>query len=245
MNILIIEDNPADARFVVELLKQCGDFAFNSTHTERLDKALQLLEKEEFDVVLLDLNLPDSRGLDGLKRITSLKSRVPVILLTGTDDEQLGVQALQKNAADYLVKGTINDYLLRRSILYAIERKSIEEKLRLTTEELRSANAFLQQSRKAGLNLIEDAVFARQQAEKISAELRHEIEERKKAEEEIKKSNEELRRFNKYAVGRELRMIELKKEINSLCEAKGEPLRYKVDFELESNKNEKKQTIVT
>lgn len=186
LNILIVEDNPADARLIIEMLKESSDPVCSSSHIGRIDEALRILGNEKFDAVLLDLNLPDSKGFDGLEKIVAQTPDIPIIMLTGLEDENAGIQALQKKAEDYLVKGAINEYSLRRGILYAIERKANAKKLRLTTEELRSVNNFLQQSQKAGLNLIEDAIKAREHAEKISAELRHEIAERIQAEEQIK-----------------------------------------------------------
>jgi PAS domain S-box-containing protein len=179
INILIIEDSPADARLVAEMLRDCRDPSFQTSNTERLDTALEMLENRKFDAVLLDLNLPDSKGLKSLDKITALQPYIPVVLLTGVEDESIGIQALQKNAGDYLVKGKINDYLLSRSIQYAVERKRTEAeirkvnaKLQKQTAGIRAANKALKESRLAALNLMDDALAARRQAEHALEELR-------------------------------------------------------------------------
>jgi PAS domain S-box-containing protein len=145
INVLIVEDNPADARLAVELLKDCPSPHFTTKHAERLEAGLEMLEREWFDVVLLDLGLPDTVGLGGLVAVTARASDVPVIVLTGTDDEDTGVEALNKGATDYLVKGRLDERLLCRSIRYAIERKRIERTLRQSERRWRDlANAMPQ-----------------------------------------------------------------------------------------------------
>lgn len=141
INILLIEDNPGDARLVSEMLKEYVGLSIRMTHADRIDEALKILKGEKFDVVLLDLNLPDSHGLGGIERITTQKPEVPVIIFTSLDDETLGLQAVRKNAGDYLVKGQINSNILVRSIRYAIERKQTEEALRESREDLNRAQA--------------------------------------------------------------------------------------------------------
>ena len=193
INILIIEDNPADASLVAGMLEYCHDPSFQTSKAERLDTALIMLEDEKFDAVLLDLNLPDSKGLDGLDRITTQQPYIPVVLLTGMEDENIGIQALQKNAGDYLFKGKIDEHLLSRSIQYAIERKKAEAEIRKVnarlqkqTAELQAVNKALKESRLAALNLMDDAIEARDHAEALNVELQREMAERKKAEEQIR-----------------------------------------------------------
>jgi PAS domain S-box-containing protein len=194
INILIVEDNPADARLVLEMLRQCNGSSFETSHVERLEKALRVLEKKEFDAVLMDLNLPDTRGLGGLERIIAIQPHIPVIVLTGMGDEDTGIQALHKSAADYLVKGQLDENLLYRSIRYSIERKRAEREIHKInaelarhTAEVQSANEALTDSRRAALNIMEDEVASRQRAEELNDKLLKEIAEREKAEEEIKK----------------------------------------------------------
>ena len=129
INILIVEDNPGDVRLAAEMLKESVRNAFSLTPASRIEDALKKLKETKFDIVLLDLNLPDSRGFEGLDKISRQHPAVPIIVLTGADDENLGLQTIQKHASDYLVKGKIDASLLARGIRYAIERKQAEEAL--------------------------------------------------------------------------------------------------------------------
>jgi PAS domain S-box-containing protein len=129
IDILVVEDNPGDFRLVAEMLKESINPFFTIRHTESCAESIKLLETDRVDVVLLDLGLPDSNGLYCMESILSLNPMLPIIILTGRDDENIGIEALQKNAADYLVKGQINEILLVRSIRYAIQRKRAEEEL--------------------------------------------------------------------------------------------------------------------
>jgi len=140
INILLIEDNPGDARLVSEMLKECSTLHFELAYAGRFNEALKTLKEEKFDVVLLDLNLPDSQGLGGVERITAQEPDVPVIIFTSLDDETLGIQAVRKHAGDYLVKGQINSNILVRSIRYAIERKQAEKTLRESETRVRALN---------------------------------------------------------------------------------------------------------
>ncbi len=135
MRILLVEDNPGDARLVEELLKEAaGDFGIEVA--ESLGAGMELLASRNFDVVLLDLGLPDSRGLETLTRLRARFARLPVVILTSTDDEALGVQAVQLGAQDYVPKGSAGGELLRRILRYAIERKQVEEALESANLEL-------------------------------------------------------------------------------------------------------------
>ncbi len=128
MRILLIEDNPGDVRLVREVLKEAGG-NFTITVEEKLGLGLKFLASQEIDVVLLDLGLPDSRGLETLTKVRTQFPSLPVVIMTGSGDEALGVQAVQLGAQDYLVKGQIESGLLRRALLYAIERKKADEAL--------------------------------------------------------------------------------------------------------------------
>ena len=131
INILLVEDNPSDARLFQERLKEVSSEAqFGLTHVEKLRDALKTLEKSSFDVILLDLGLPDSMGLDGFTHINKQISSIPIIVITGTyEDEKLAVQAVKEGAQDYLFKDQLDGNLLVRSIRYAIERKRTEVEL--------------------------------------------------------------------------------------------------------------------
>jgi len=129
VKILLIEDNPADARLVREWLKEAGAEQFHLEHAERLDAGLKLLTEKGFDAVLLDLGLPDSQGLGALKAVRTKAPATPVVVLTGLSDEAVGMKAVQEGAQDYLIKGEIQESHLIRSLHYARERKGMEEQL--------------------------------------------------------------------------------------------------------------------
>ncbi len=127
MRVLLIEDNPGDVRLVQELLKEAGG-NFVVRTVERLESGLALLASEKIDAVLLDLNLPDSHGLDTLTRLRAQFSNLPVVIMTGSHDEALGIKSVQLGAQDYLVKGQVDGRLLWRVLTYAIERKEMEQR---------------------------------------------------------------------------------------------------------------------
>jgi len=129
IKILIIEDNPADARLIREQLKDLPSFAFSWRCAESLAAGIAALAANPVDVVLLDLSLPDSRGIETLHRVVAGYPQVPVVVITGQDDEGLAVQAVQEGAQDYLIKGQPDQTLLSRSLRYAIERKRSEGRL--------------------------------------------------------------------------------------------------------------------
>jgi len=123
---LVVEDNPADALLLEDVLRRIQNAQFEITHVESLDDALASLAVASYGVVLLDLDLPDSHGADTVTRLRQSNALVPVVVLTGLDDEAVGVVAVQMGAQDYLVKGSFTPSGLGRSIRYAIERKRAE-----------------------------------------------------------------------------------------------------------------------
>jgi len=129
LNILLVEDSSGDSRLIKELLAESKTVAFDLKRVERLTMALDLLVMRPFDVVLLDLALPDSFGLETLLAVRRCRPEIAVIVMTGNDDESLGLQATQAGAQDYLVKGQVSSQLLIRSIRYSIERKRFERRL--------------------------------------------------------------------------------------------------------------------
>jgi sigma-B regulation protein RsbU (phosphoserine phosphatase) len=130
VKVLLIEDNPGYSRLIQEILAEAKGSPFELECAGRLATGLACLAQGRIDVVLLDLGLPDSQGLSTLVKVQAEASTVPVVVLTGLDDETLAVDAVQEGAQDYLVKGQVDSSLLRHSILYAIERKRAEEKAR-------------------------------------------------------------------------------------------------------------------
>lgn len=129
IDILMIEDNLADLRLISLMLEESTDLVFKVHHANRLEEALKMLETKRFDVILTDLGLPDSFGLDGLKTIKGRAGNLPVIVLTGLESEETGIEALRQHASDYLVKGQLTFNNLIRSIRYALARHEVEQEL--------------------------------------------------------------------------------------------------------------------
>ncbi len=135
INLLIIEDNPGDVRVLEEIFKKIRDFYFNLDFCIRLSDGIKKLEKTEFDLILLDLSLPDSKKTETLSTLLDKNPNVPIVILTGLNDKREAIDSVRKGAQDYLIKGEINEAVLSRSILYAIERFKIEEKLKKSEEK--------------------------------------------------------------------------------------------------------------
>ena len=129
MKVLLIEDNPVDARLTQDLLDQWPGNQFAIQPVSTLSEGLTHLSRERFDVVLLDLSLPDTHGLSTVTQVLTTGIGVPVVVLSGHDDHALALQAIQQGAQDYLVKGQGGTEFLARAILYAIERKRAQERL--------------------------------------------------------------------------------------------------------------------
>src|ERR1700733_3684813 len=132
--ILLIEDNLGDARLLQQMfndIQSSGGLSSDAklTHVQVLHEAEDRLEKNEFDIILLDLNLPDVNGLAAVRRAQAAAPGVPLVILTGLDDETIAEQALQEGAQDYLIKGQIETRALLRTLRYAVERKIREEAL--------------------------------------------------------------------------------------------------------------------
>ncbi|MDD4890719.1 MAG: response regulator [Phycisphaerae bacterium] len=135
---LLVEDNPADARLLRAAVFDGVESEFQIEHVERLNDAIRRLEagKEKFDVVLLDLNLPDSTGMETVRWAVAAARQAPIIVLTGMDSDTLGMEAVQYGAQDYLTKGQIDRRVMSRAIRYAIERKRFEVDLIAANETL-------------------------------------------------------------------------------------------------------------
>jgi CheY-like chemotaxis protein len=123
--ILLIEDNPADARLIQETLTEAGGAAVDLWWAERLSTGLKQLAEAEVDVVLLDLSLPDSQGLDTFLKLRAQAPEIPVIVVTGLDDEGLALRAAREGAQDYVLKSSASLQSLARLIRFTIERHKI------------------------------------------------------------------------------------------------------------------------
>jgi len=174
LRILIVEDYEEHVRFLEELLAAEPD-KFEFQVAGSLREATTSLSRNSFDVVLLDLSLPDSDGIDTFQQIADLAPDIPVVVLSGTQDVALALQTVQFGAQDYLVKGRVDNDLLTRSIQYAVERKRAQIQLRRANE------------------LLELRVRERTEAlQKTNARLQEEVAERRKAEEAVIESNNQL-----------------------------------------------------
>ncbi len=137
VQVLLIEDNPGDARLLREMLNEPGSFRAELTHVECLSDALLHLRTSLPLVILLDLGLPDAHGLDAVRQVHAAAPNVPLVVLTGLDDASLATQALQEGAQDYLVKGQNNT--LFRALSYAMER----QRMLVETEQVRALQLHL------------------------------------------------------------------------------------------------------
>ncbi len=145
-HVLLIEDNPGDARLIREMLSEISGFAL--IHADRLSIGLAMLAEQPIDVILLDLNLPDSDGMETLTRTQQVDPDTPIVILTGLGDPNIALEYLKHGVQDYLVKGQFETVSLDRAMRYAVERADIERKLRQNEELYRLT-----------LNSISDAVF--------------------------------------------------------------------------------------
>jgi two-component system, NarL family, sensor histidine kinase UhpB len=137
IKVLLIEDNPGDALFIREMLKEVKVTKFKVKHAEKLSEGLKYLHDDVFDIILLDLALPDSRGIETFHITNEHAPELPIIILTGLSDEEFAINAVAEGAQDYLVKAEVDSRLLDRSMKYAIERNLIEDKLKKSEERYR------------------------------------------------------------------------------------------------------------
>ena len=128
VTILIVDDDEGDVRLVSLVLKQTGgEYAVTSAGT--LAEGLEHLQADGSDLVLLDLGLPDSHGLDTVGTVCQEHPEIPIVVLTGLDSEEAGLEALRRGASDYLVKDQLSAEMLSRTIRYSLERKRLEQRL--------------------------------------------------------------------------------------------------------------------
>ena len=134
--LLIVEDNPGDVRFLREMVGDHHAYNTEVTQVDRMSEAEAHLAEHAVDVILLDLGLPDAHGLEAVRRARAAAPHVPLLVLTGLDDETVATQALQQGAQDYLIKGEIDSRGLGRALRYAIERKILEDANRTAQTQL-------------------------------------------------------------------------------------------------------------
>jgi PAS domain S-box-containing protein len=132
--ILLVEDNPGDARLIQMMLHKSEGEEFSVERADRLSAAIEFLQRVKFDAVLLDLSLPDSRGLETVKTVLREFPQIPVIVLTGGDDDELAHQAVREGAQDYLTKRNLPSGTLNRALRHAIERTRFRMRMRESEE---------------------------------------------------------------------------------------------------------------
>lgn len=130
IKILLFEDNPGDARLFSETIKEIPSQRYEIIHVNSLSAGLTVLSNKTVDIILLDLGLPDSQHLDTLVKLKTQVLGVPIVILTGNDDEEIALRAVQQGAQDYLVKQKIKADVLSRVICYSIERQKLQDELR-------------------------------------------------------------------------------------------------------------------
>ncbi len=130
IKILLIEDSTTDALLLTKYFEKLKNDRFDVVRAKLLSEGLEYLQQQDFDLILLDLSLPDSSGIESIKKIQNLTTEIPIIVLTGMNREEIAIQALREGAQDYIFKGQVFGSLLERSINHSIERKQNSEKLR-------------------------------------------------------------------------------------------------------------------
>lgn len=165
INALLIEDSPDDTAMIQEIFNEPGcEVALDTA--EKLSVGLERIARDGLDVIILDMNLPDSSGLDTLKKVLAKACNIPIVVLTGLSDESVGVEAVRQGAQDYIIKGELSGRLLKRSICYAIERKRIAIGLKASENKLQTIASVLGE----GLLVVDAAgrlTFMNSEAEKL------------------------------------------------------------------------------
>ena len=137
VRVLLIEDESSYAELVRAVLADSPTSQFALTHQTALERGLRQLTENDFDLLLLDLTLPDATGLETYTRAHAASPATPIVVLTGLDDQKIALQAVREGAQDYLIKGQVDGKMLARVIQYAIERKAAAEALRESEEFFR------------------------------------------------------------------------------------------------------------
>lgn len=130
IRLLLVEDSPGDVRLFAEMIREARAFQFELEHRDTIDKALGFLAGTCPDMIVLDLGLPDGGGVDAIHKVQRAAPNVPLVVLTGLDDEAAAIEALHAGAQDYLIKGQMSTSLLVRALRYAFERHGMQMALR-------------------------------------------------------------------------------------------------------------------
>ncbi|MEM8671417.1 MAG: diguanylate cyclase [Planctomycetota bacterium] len=123
IRVLLIEDSDIDAAFVTRLLKSNPELNFEIDRAYRLDDALEKLETSDYDITMLDLCLPDADELESFQQIRALDARIPIVVFTGVEDEELALRAIESGAQDFMAKGHVTGQMLFRALRFAIARQ--------------------------------------------------------------------------------------------------------------------------
>jgi DNA-binding response OmpR family regulator len=144
LKVLLIEDNPGDAFLIKFYLGESTEPVFQVSHAETVKAALDLLEENTFDIILSDMNLPDSFGMDTIKTVLGNYPGNLVIVLTGLSDEEVGLETVKYGAQDFLVKGKFDGKVLISTVMFAFERFKLNKKLDSVSKLLSEENSRLE-----------------------------------------------------------------------------------------------------
>ena len=144
IKILLVEDDLTDAELIRAVLSEETDLKRDIRHADKLSLAIDCLNNDDFDVILSDLSLPDSQGIDTFAHIRDRAPNIPIIVLTGLDDKVTALKAVRKGAQDYILKEQINNcHLLSHAILYAIERHKLLMELKKKMKEIKTLRGLI------------------------------------------------------------------------------------------------------
>jgi signal transduction histidine kinase len=180
IKILLFEDNPGDAGLIEEMVNDSANYSYELKIAETMEEGMDLLKVDSYNLILLDLGLPDSDGINTFLNVQRENSAVPIIILTGLNNDNIGVEAVKMGAQDYLTKGSVDAELLERSIKYSIERNKVQLELQKYRD-----------------NLEEKVEKRTEELDKANKRLKIEIEDHKKTEIKLEKYLAELKRSNK------------------------------------------------
>jgi len=176
VKVLLVDDDELDRRLVKLVLVQAqGSVRFNVDTAASLSEALGKLQTGSYDIILEDLNLADCRGTEIVEKVSATVPNVPIVVLTGFDDEEAGLEAIRAGSEDYLVKGSGLEYTLVKTIRYAIERKKSKANLLEAKHELEQTNARLMQTTEKANKLAQEAEKANVAKSQFLANISHEI----------------------------------------------------------------------